>query len=50
MTAYLTGTDSRYETGGDNSAHFDAMIAALDGKHVRMRCSDVETGQIELVD
>jgi phosphoenolpyruvate-protein kinase (PTS system EI component) len=50
MTAYLTGSDSRYETGGDNDAHFDAMIAALDGKHVRMQCSDVETGQIELVD
>jgi hypothetical protein len=50
MTAYLVGSDSRYETGGDNSAHFEAMIAALDGKQVRMRCSDVETGQIELID
>lgn len=50
MTAHLVGSDSRYETGVDNSAHFDAMIAALDGKRVRMRCGDVETGQIELLD
>jgi len=50
MTAHLTDSDSRYETGGDNSAHFAEMIAALDGKKVRLRCTDVETGQIELAD
>jgi hypothetical protein len=50
MTAYLVDNDSRYETGGDNAAHFETMVAALDGKRVRMRCEDVETGHIELID
>lgn len=49
MTAYLTDSDSRYETGGDNSAHFDAIISALDGKRARLHCGDSEIGKIELV-
>ncbi|MDH4279980.1 MAG: hypothetical protein OEW83_18065, partial [Acidimicrobiia bacterium] len=49
MTAYLTDSDLRYETGGDNAAHFDAMISALDGKRARLHCSDSEIGKIELV-
>ena len=34
MTAYLVGTDSRYVTGGNNDAHFAAIVEALDGKKV----------------
>jgi hypothetical protein len=49
MTAYLTGSESRYETGGDNTAHFAEMIAALDGKLVRLHCHDAHTGRIELL-
>jgi phosphoenolpyruvate-protein kinase (PTS system EI component) len=50
MTAYLTDSESRYETGGDNAAHFEQIVAALDGRKVRMVCDDVQTGRIELVD
>jgi hypothetical protein len=50
MTAYLTDNDSRYETGGDNSAHFDIMIAGLDGKRCRLLCQDDDLGKIELLD
>ncbi len=32
MTAYLVGTDSRYVTGGNNDAHFAAIVNALNGK------------------
>ena len=49
MTAFLTDSESRYATGADNSAHFKTMIAALDGKNVRLNCADHETGFIELV-
>lgn len=49
MTAYLTDSDSRYETGGDNTAHFASMIEALDGKSVRLLCDDGDTGRIELL-
>lgn len=49
MTAYLTDGESRYETGGDNSEHFASMIAALDGKRVRLHCDDPDTGRIELL-
>lgn len=50
MTTYLKDSDSRYVTGGDNKAHFDAMIKALDGKKVQLDCEGAELGQITLVD
>jgi len=50
MTAYLISSDSRYVTGGDNAAHFDAMVKALDGKRVQLDCTDEETGKIIFVD
>jgi hypothetical protein len=50
MTAYLKSSDSRYVTGGDNGAHFDAMVKALDGKRVQLDCTDEETGKIIFVD
>jgi signal transduction protein with GAF and PtsI domain len=46
MTAYLTGTESRYVTGGNNDAHFAAIIKALDGKKVQLHCEDRETGRV----
>jgi PEP-utilising enzyme, mobile domain len=50
MTAYGTDSEARYVTGGDNKAHFDAMIKALDGKKVQLNCEGGELGQILLVD
>jgi len=47
MTAYLADSESRYVTGGDNAAHFDAMIKALDGKRVQLDCAG-ETGKVVL--
>lgn len=49
MTTYLTDRDSRYVTGGDNKAHFEAMVEALDGKKVQIDCSG-ELGRVALVD
>ena len=49
MTAYLTGSDSRYVTGGNNDAHFAAIIKALDGKKVQLHCEDRETGRVSLL-
>lgn len=49
MTAYLTGSQSRYVTGGQNDAHFKEIIAALDGKAVRLECEDRETGRVVLI-
>ncbi len=48
MTAYLTDSDTRYVTGGDNKAHFASVISALNGRTVRLRCTDRNTGRIEL--
>lgn len=48
MTAYLVSSDTRYVTGGDNNAHFAAVIAGLNGKTVRLACTDSNTGRIEL--
>ena len=50
MTAYLPDGATRYVTGGDNSEHFKAMIAALDGKKVRLDCTDGEIGRVVLAD
>jgi signal transduction protein with GAF and PtsI domain len=49
MTAYLTGTESRYVTGGNNDAHFAAIIDALEGKKVQLHCEDRETGRVALM-
>ncbi len=50
MTAHLVDSDTRYVTGGDNDAHFGAMISRLQGKRVRLDCSDVEQGKIVELD
>ncbi|GLR91701.1 PEP-utilizing enzyme [Bradyrhizobium iriomotense] len=49
MTAYLTGSEARYVTGGNNDAHFAAIIKALDGKKVKLHCEDRETGRVSLL-
>ena len=50
MTAYLRASTARYVTGGDNDAHFAEVIATLNGKNVRLNCSDSDVGLIELID
>lgn len=50
MTTYLVDSEARYVTGGDNDAHFAAMIAALDGKKVQLDCTGGTLGHILLVD
>lgn len=50
MTAYLLSSKARYVTGGDNDAHFSEVIDALNGKNVRLDCTDGEMGRIELID
>jgi hypothetical protein len=46
MTTYLVDADTRYVTGGDNTLHFNAMIEKLQGKRVRLDCSDSEHGKV----
>jgi hypothetical protein len=48
MTAHLVDDESRYVTGGDNAAHFETMIEALDGKRVQLDCEGAETGKVLL--
>ncbi len=46
MTAHLLDDEARYVTGGNNDAHFKSMIARLEGKRVRLDCSDAEIGKV----
>jgi len=46
MTTYLVNSDSRYVTGGDNTAHFEHMIKALDGRQIQLDCEDTRAGRI----
>ncbi|MFG1277631.1 PEP-utilizing enzyme [Xanthobacter autotrophicus] len=46
MTTYLVDADTRYVTGGDNTLHFNAMIEKLQGKRVKLDCSDGEYGKV----
>jgi hypothetical protein len=48
MTAYLTGSASRYEVGHAGDDHFAEIIAELDGKTVTLNCSDHDTGKVIL--
>src|SRR5215467_13925179 len=36
MTAYLTGSDSRYVVGSTGEEHFEEIARQLDGRHVRL--------------
>lgn len=46
MTTYLVDGETRYVTGGNNDEHFKTMIAALQGKRVRLDCSGREHGMV----
>jgi signal transduction protein with GAF and PtsI domain len=50
MTAYLTGSESRYLVGATGEEHFEEITQALDGKKVRLDCTDGDTGRVVLVD
>jgi hypothetical protein len=46
MTAYLTSSDSRYEVGKTGDSHFEEIAKALDGRRVRLDCTDHEVGRV----
>lgn len=46
MTAHLTSSESRYVPGSTGEAHFDEIAKGLDGRRVRLDCSDHETGRV----
>ncbi len=46
MTAHLTASASRYEVGKTDEAHFVEIAKALDGRRVRLDCSDHEVGRV----
>lgn len=46
MTAHLIDDEDRYVTGGNNESHFKKMIARLEGKKVRLDCTDPEAGRV----
>ena len=48
MTIGLTDSDSRYQAGGSDEAHFDAIVERLEGKHVRLDCGDAHVGRVYL--
>lgn len=47
MTVHLADSDSRYEVGSSDTAHFDEIVAKLDGQRVRLRCNE-ESGEVIL--
>lgn len=46
MTAHLTSSDSRYEVGNPDDAHFDEIAKTLDGTTVQLDCADSEVGKV----
>lgn len=46
MTAHLTSSDSRYVVGSTPESHFEEIAKELDGRQVRLDCSDDETGRV----
>lgn len=50
MTVGLPSSESRYVTGGENTAHFAEIIKALDGKRVQLFCDHAETGRVALAE
>ncbi|MCW2584091.1 MAG: hypothetical protein JWQ53_2881 [Klenkia sp.] len=46
MTAHLTGSDSRYVVGATDPSHFTEIAQALDGRRVRLDCTDNEIGRV----
>ena len=51
MTAHLTGgSGSRYVPGETPDEHFDEIVEALNGKNVKLDCSDHDVGKVVLID
>jgi len=50
MTAGLVDSDSRYVPGETDDAHFEEIVAQLDGKNVSLDCSDPTVGRVVLSD
>lgn len=46
MTAHLTTSESRYVVGATGQEHFDEIAKALDGRKVRLDCTDHEVGRV----
>jgi phosphoenolpyruvate synthase/pyruvate phosphate dikinase len=46
MTAHLKNSDSRYEVGSTNPAHFEEIVKELSGKQVTLKCASGEVGQV----
>lgn len=46
MTAYLTSSESRYVVGSTDEAHFEEIAKELDGRKVRLDCTDAEVGRV----
>ena len=46
LTAYLTSSDSRYVVGNTDETHFVEIAKALDGRKVRLDCTDHEVGRV----
>jgi hypothetical protein len=46
MTAHLSSSESRYVVGDTDDAHFVEIAKALDGRRVRLDCTDHETGRV----
>ena len=48
MTIGLTDSDSRYQAGSTDDAHFETIVRRLEGKHVRLDCGDDHVGRVYL--
>jgi hypothetical protein len=48
LTISLTDSDSRYQAGSTDDAHFEAIVQRLVGKPVRLDCSDDNVGRVYL--
>lgn len=48
MTVHLTNSDSRYVVGSTDEAHFQEIAEALDGREVRLDCTDGDTARVIL--
>ncbi|TNC25708.1 PEP-utilizing enzyme [Amycolatopsis alkalitolerans] len=46
MTAHLTASESRYVVGDTDEAHFEEIAKELDGRRVRLDCTDHEIGRV----
>lgn len=49
MTVHLKSSDSRYVVGNTDDSHFEEIARELDGKKVRLDCSDNEVGRVLLL-